>query len=177
MAVRTVPPNAIRDKTGKKAVRPAPPYQFERFVAPLSVLSDIGLPIRPALLVTRRKHCANALLCGAYPCRNPFASTEAEGFSAFGKLYTILGRRWAEMQRICTSESNETCSGPSRSVRRVGRWLKICDHENLSPGSEVLFQRIIQDEARQYRSKVVTLHLKFPENLSNQPEPPLSATL
>ena len=48
MAVRTVPPNAIRDKTGKKAVRSAPLYQFERFVAPLSVLSDIALPIRPA---------------------------------------------------------------------------------------------------------------------------------
>ena len=35
MAVRTVPPNAIRDKTGKKAVRPESLYQFERFVAPL----------------------------------------------------------------------------------------------------------------------------------------------
>ena len=67
MAVRTVPPNAIRDKTGKKAVRPESLYQFERFVAPLSVLSDIGIPIRPALLVTRRKHCANALPCGACP--------------------------------------------------------------------------------------------------------------
>ena len=113
----------------------------------------------PRLTRNKAKALRNALLCGAYLCRNPFASTEAEGFSAFWELYTIPGRRWAEMRRICTSESNETCFGPSRSVRRVGRWLKICDHENLSPGSEVLFQRIIQDEARQYRSKVATLHL------------------
>ena len=31
-AVRTAPQNAIRDKTDKKAVRPASPYQFERFL-------------------------------------------------------------------------------------------------------------------------------------------------
>ena len=48
MAVRAAPRNAMRDKTGKKAVRPAPLSWFERFVAPLSVLSDIDLPIRPA---------------------------------------------------------------------------------------------------------------------------------
>ena len=91
------------------------------FFALLSVLSDIGLPIRPALLVTRRKHCANALLCGAYPCRNPFASTEAEGFSAFGELYTIPGRRWAEIRHICTSSSNETRSEFCRSGPGSGR--------------------------------------------------------
>ena len=39
----------------KKAASPASLHRLERIVAPLPVLSDIGLPIRPALLVKRLK--------------------------------------------------------------------------------------------------------------------------
>ena len=42
------------------------------------------LPFRfaPPLYCTRRKHCANALSCGAGPCGGPSASSEAEGLLA-----------------------------------------------------------------------------------------------
>ena len=46
-------------------------------------LSDITVPIRPALLVTRRKHCAKALSCGADLCGDPFAGLLVEGFLAY----------------------------------------------------------------------------------------------
>ena len=56
------------------------------------------LPIRPALLVTRRKHCAKALSCGADPCGGPSASSEAEGFLAYSlkrypAMHTQVSRR------------------------------------------------------------------------------------
>ena len=51
MTVRIASPTAIRNKPDKKPSSPAWLCRFERVVAPLSVLLDIGLPIRPALHV------------------------------------------------------------------------------------------------------------------------------
>ena len=50
-------------------------------------LPDITLRSAPPPYCNRRKHCANALLCGAGPCRNPSAGLLVEGFLASEILY------------------------------------------------------------------------------------------
>ena len=58
----------------------ASPNTLLRFCLPFGILP---FRIRPALLVTRRKHCAVALPCGADLSRDPFAGLPVEGFLAF----------------------------------------------------------------------------------------------
>ena len=55
-------------------------------LTPLAPLSDWPSD-SPCLTRNRRKHCANALSCGAYPCGDPFAGLPVEGFLASEILY------------------------------------------------------------------------------------------
>ena len=54
-------------------------YSLLRFCLSFRILA---FRFAPPHYWKRRKHCANALLCGAYPCRSPSASPEVEGLLA-----------------------------------------------------------------------------------------------
>ena len=156
MTVRAAPRNAMRDKTGKKAVRMVCSPSLSVFCI---LVCPFGYWPSDSPRLTRNKAKALRYSVGPIRAETLLLQQRRKGFLLLGNCIQFLGGNGPRCDVSAPVHPMRHAPGPGRSVRRVGRLLKICDHENLSPRSEVLVQRITQDEARQYRSKVATLYL------------------
>ena len=106
-------------------------------------------PSDPAspLYRTRRKHCANALSCGAGLCRNPSAGLPVEGFLASEILYPSA----------VMSNFNERFGIPVDIDQEREKFIARVSNEifDALPGGQMFYKgRIIQGEVEDYHTRV-----------------------